>query len=157
MEHPVVNNFFHTFSWIILITNDTMCIYKRCCCCCSVLVGAKIIAIIGLVIGFINFLGDILIVLKENGYSIPDLFLLFWYLVWYFPLGAFAVYFGGIWMMIIAITVTLAWMSMDALLLYGIIKKKPVFLMPWLIFHQVFSIVSIKVVSTGCSISECVF
>ena len=64
-----------------------MCIYKRCCCCCSVLIGAKIIAIISFVLGFIPLLTDTLIVLKLNGYSIPNAFM---DLTHSFPSGAWA-------------------------------------------------------------------
>ena len=93
-------------------------------------------------LGFIPLLTDILIVLKLNGYLIPNAFM---NLVHYVPSVAWAAgYDRWVWITIIAIIINLACMAMDALLLYGIIVKKAVFLMAWLVLHLIVFIVSMK-------------
>ena len=137
-----------------------MCIYRRCCCCCSVLVGAKIIAIIGLISGFINLLLDVIIIVGDsrnltNGFDriIPGLrgFRLDRKL--YFRFATFPVisyffeYIGTIPTMTIFILVTLLVLICNLLMFCGTLKKKPGLIIPWLVTMLILNIVSMKFIS----------
>ena len=125
-----------------------MCIYKRCCCCCSVLVGAKIIAIIGLISGFINLLLDVIIIVGDsraltNGF---DRKLYFRFAT--FPvISYFFEHIGTIPTMTIFILVTLLVLICNLLMFCGSLKKKPGLIIPWLVTMLILNIVSMKFIS----------
>ena len=126
-----------------------MCIYKRCCCCCSVLVGAKIIAIISFIFGFINLLTDIIIVAGLNGSAIPAFFSKLYFRIAFDAVmnQAFELIGSPIGTMSIFIIFTLFWLACDGLMLYGITKRKPGFLIPWLVVKLILYIVSMILIS----------
>ena len=121
-----------------------MCNYKRCCCCCSVLVGAKIIAIIGLIFGLINLLFDIIIMaVLIKGDAIPFFILKVYATIENQAIISLAFeHIGQILTMSIFIIFTLFWLTCDGLMLNGITKRKPGFLMPWLVVNLILCIVS---------------
>lgn len=116
-----------------------MCTYKRfCCCCCNVVTCAKIIAILGLIAGAINLVYAVLAVLGVgslgNRYvetlvnNVPS----FLEIVSNVGLGAF------LWGSVIA---TAIWMIPDALMLHGINRNRPGFMLPWLIMKMILLVI----------------
>jgi len=115
------------------------------------LVGAKIIAIIGLISGFINLLLDVTIIVGDsraltNGF---DRKLYFRFAT--FPvISYFFEYIGTIPTMTIFILVTLLVLICNLLMFCGTLKKKPGLIIPWLvtmlILNILFSIYTVAVI-----------
>jgi len=110
-----------------------MCTYEKfCCCCCNVVTCSKIVAILGLIAGVINlvyalmgalgvsFAASYVDTLNENQ-------------IFGTILNAIGSY-AFLWLSII---LTAVWIIPDALLLVGINKKKPGFMLPWLIMNMI--------------------
>ena len=110
-----------------------MCItYKKfCCCCCNVVTCSKVFAILGLIGEILNVIGGFLSLAGIATYlfRIPNAFYL---------IKAFG-YAGFIW---VSIVINVAWMIPDVLLLVGISKKKPGFMMVWLVVKMILLVVS---------------
>jgi len=115
-----------------------MCTYKKfCCCCCNVVTCAKWIAILSLIAGAINLISGLLSIIA--GGSI---------VVTYIGIFAENPVFEGIFSIVglypflwISVILTLVWMIPDALMLYGINKTKPGFMMPWLVLKMILLVV----------------
>ena len=109
-----------------------MCItYKKFCgCCCNVVTCSKVFAIIGLIGGILNVISGFLsfagttAIIDQLLFSIP-----------YARLGHSGV-------IVLSIVISVVWMIPDACLLYGISKKKPGFMMVWLVIKMILLVVS---------------
>lgn len=127
-----------------------MCTYKKfCCCCCNVVTCAKVIAILSLIAGAINLISGLLSIIGVGRIVVT-----------YIRIFAGNPVFEGIFSNIglypflwISVILTLVWMIPDALLLYGINKTKPGFMMPWLVLKMILlvlcTILSVAVVILG--------
>merc|ERR1711971_531850 len=100
-----------------------MCITynKFCCCCCNVVTCSKVFAIIGLIGGILNVIFGFL--------SLAGTAAIFDQLLYTIP------YADGI--LLVSIVISVVWMIPDACLLYGISKKKPGFMMVWLVVKMI--------------------
>ena len=110
-----------------------MCVtYKKfCCCCCNVVTFSKGFAILGLIGGILNVIGGFLSLARTANYlfRIPNGIYL---------IGTFG-YAGFVW---VSILISVAWMIPDVFLLVGISKKKPGFMMVWLVVKMILLVVS---------------
>ena len=104
---------------------------KKCCfCCCNVISASKVIVCFSFLAGLLYLVFGI------------------WKASYLFNIPLLINYelFG--WYDNIAIgintVISIAWMISDALALYGISKKKPIFYIPWLIVHITAQLVSLK-------------
>merc|ERR1711971_428495 len=106
-----------------------MCItYKKfCCCCCNVVTCSKVFAIIGLIGGILNVISGFL--------SLAGTFATFDQLS-YFSIP-YAARLGHVGILVVSIVISVVWMIPDACLLYGISKKKPGFMMVWLVIKMI--------------------
>jgi len=106
-----------------------MCItYKKfCCCCCNVVTCSKVFAIIGLIGGILNVISGFL--------SLAGTFATFDQLL-YFSIP-YADRLGHVGILVVSIVISVVWMIPDACLLYGILKKKPGFMMVWLVIKMI--------------------
>merc|ERR1711971_1066381 len=106
-----------------------MCITynKFCCCCCNVLTCSKVFAIIGLIGGILNVISGFL--------SLAGTFATFDQLL-YFSIP-YAARLGHVGTLVVSIVISVVWMIPDACLLYGISKKKPGFMMVWLVVKMI--------------------
>jgi len=105
-----------------------MCItYKKfCCCCCNVVTCSKVFAIIGLIGGILNVISGFL--------SIAGFAAIFEQLLYSIP---YAATLGHVGILVVSIVISVVWMIPDACLLYGISKKKPGFMMVWLVIKMI--------------------
>ena len=112
-----------------------MCItYKKfCCCCCNVVTCSKVFAIIGLIGGILNVISGFL--------SIAGFAAIFEQLLYSIP---YATTLGHVGILVVSIVISVVWMIPDACLLYGISKKKPGFMMVWLVIKMILLVVSCK-------------
>ena len=110
-----------------------MCItYKKfCCCCCNVVTCSKVFAIIGLIGGILNLISAFLS-LVGNAAIFDQLFISIPY----------AAKLGNFGINVVLIVISVVWMIPDACLLYGISKKKPGFIMVWLVIKMILLVVS---------------
>ena len=114
-----------------------MCVtYKKfCCCCCNVVTCSKVHAILGLIVEILSVISEFLSLtgtatfFGEQLIQIP------------FPINLFAIlgYSGLIWATIV---IDVVGMIADVLLLIGISKKKPGFMMVSLIIKMILLVVS---------------
>merc|ERR1711971_1109713 len=106
-----------------------MCITynKFCCCCCNVVTCSKVFAIIGLIGGILNVISGFL--------SLAGTFATFDQLL-YFSIP-YAARLGHVGTLVVSIVISVVWMIPDACLLYGISKKKPGFMMVWLVVKMI--------------------
>merc|ERR1711971_1325100 len=106
-----------------------MCITynKFCCCCCNVVTCSKVFAIIGLIGGILNVISGFL--------SLAGIFATFDQLL-YFSIP-YADRLGHVGILVVSIVISVVWMIPDACLLYGILKKKPGFMMVWLVIKMI--------------------
>ena len=108
-----------------------MCITynKFCCCCCNVVTCSKVFAIIGLIVGILNVIPGFLSFAGAAAflelYTIP-----------------YANKRGHVGILLVSIVISVVWMIPDACLLYGISKKKPGFMMVWLVVKMILLVVS---------------
>merc|ERR1711935_536442 len=109
-----------------------MCItYKKfCCCCCNVVTCSKVFAILGLIGGILNMISAFLSLARAAVFynqllaRIPTITSL------ENSLG----YYGLFWILIV---ISVVWMIPDVLLLVGISKKKPGYMMVWLVIRMI--------------------
>ena len=92
---------------------------------------SKVFAILGLIGGILNVIGGFLSLARTANYlfRIPNGIYL---------IGAFG-YAGFVW---VSILISVAWMIPDVFLLVGISKKKPGFMMVWLVMKMILLVVS---------------
>ena len=92
---------------------------------------SKVFAILGLIGGILNVIGGFLSLARTANYlvRIPNGF----YLIRTFG------YAGFVW---VSILISVAWMIPDVFLLVGISKKKPGFMMVWLVVKMILLVVS---------------
>ena len=121
----------------------TMCTAKKCCfCCCNVILASQVIVwfsflagLLQLILGFLDF---------SLLFNIPKIVsheLFDW------PGGPSVPGSHGIIAIGINTIISIAWLISDALVLYGISKKKPLFYIPWLIVHITSQLVSLKFIN----------
>ena len=114
-----------------------MCVtYKKfCCCCCNVVTCSKVFANLGIIGGILNVIGAFLTLFGTGAFytqllgRIPNVDKLA------YSLG----YSGLIW---VSIVISVVWMIPDIFLLVGISKKKPGFMMVWLVVNMILLVVS---------------
>jgi len=110
-----------------------MCTYKKfCCCCCSVITCSKIVAILGLVAGCMNLVYAIL-----GAMGIPFAASYVDNLQHSDISGPILQTLGGKALLWISAIMTAILIIPDAFLLHGINKKKPGFMLPWLIMKLI--------------------
>jgi len=109
-----------------------MCVtYKKfCCCCCNVVTCSKVFAILGLIGAILNVISGFL--------ALAGTAAVFNQLLNRIPyaanLGYSLGYYGLIW---VSIVISVVWMIPDACLLVGISKKKPGYMMVWLVIKMI--------------------
>merc|ERR1712110_609337 len=106
-----------------------MCVtYKKfCCCCCNVVTCSKVFAIIGLIGGILSVIGGFLSLAGVATFYLKNIKQIPYANKLAYSLGS---YYGLIWL---SIFIEVVWMIPDILLLIGISKKKPGFMMVWLV------------------------
>ena len=110
-----------------------MCItYEKFCCGCNVVTCSKVFAIIGLIGGILNVISGFL--------SLAGTFPTFDQLLYYSIPNADKL--GHVGILLISIVISVVWMIPDACLFYGISKKKPGFMMVWLVIKMILLVVS---------------
>ena len=108
-----------------------MVYYTNCCFCIKSKTGAKVLAILGIVLSTLSILSSSI-----------------YYGLYYDELHDPRIVYGNwIWKFIdaiygVSIVINLMWISFDVLLLYGINKNKKDFLLPWMIFEMIALVVS---------------
>ena len=119
-----------------------MCItYKKfCCCCCNVVTCSKVFAIFGLIGGILSVISEFL---SLNSFLLrePTPAPLF-FAVHLLLLFTIADRLGHVGIFVVSIVISVVWMIADACLLYGISKKKPGFMMVWLVIKMILLVVS---------------
>merc|ERR1711936_1140040 len=123
-----------------------MCTYEKfCCCCCNVVTCSKIVAILGLIAGVFNLVYALMGALGVS-FAASYVETLYENQIFGTILNAIGSY-AFLWLSII---LTAVWIIPDALLLVGINKKKPGFMLPWLIMKMIllvlFTIWSVAVI-----------
>ena len=88
---------------------------------------SEVFAIIGLIGGILNVI------------SAAFDQLLYLYICYIVP---YAAKIGHVGFLVVSIVISVVWMIPDACLLYGISKKKPGFMMVWLVIKMIFLVVS---------------
>ena len=91
---------------------------------------SKVFAIIGLIGGILNVISGFL--------SLAGTAAIFDQLL-YIP---YADHVGHVGILVVLIVISVVWMIPDACLLYGISKKKPGFMMVWLVIKMILLVVS---------------
>ena len=114
-----------------------MCVtYKKfCCCCCNVVTCSKVFAILGLIVGILNVIGGFISLAGTATFYVEQLFQIPYVINLYKSLGLY----GLIW---VSIVISVALMIPDIFLLVGISKKKPDFMMVWLVVKMIELVVS---------------
>jgi len=109
-----------------------MCItYKKfCCCCCNVVTCSKVFAIIGLIGGILNVISGFLCTYTSFAGTVDQLFDRLLYV-------PYADTLGHVGILVVSIVISVVWMIPDACLFYGISKKKPGFMMVWLVIKMI--------------------
>merc|ERR1712228_1168677 len=109
-----------------------MCVtYKKfCCCCCNVVTCSKVFAIIGLIVGILSVISGFLSLAGAATFYVRWLVRIPHGLNLLASLG----YYG---LICLSIVIEVAWMIPDVLLLVGISKKKPGFMMVWLVVKMI--------------------
>merc|ERR1711971_1411513 len=106
-----------------------MCITynKFCCCCCNVVTCSKVFAIIGLIGGILNVISGFL--------SLAGTFATFDQLLYYsIP---YADKLGHVGILLISIVISVVWMIPDACYFMEFRKRKPGFMMVWLVVKMI--------------------
>ena len=96
---------------------------------------SKVFAIIGLIVGILNVIGGFLALAGATTFYLKLLLKIPYGIDMLTSLG----YYGLIWL---SIVIEVAWMIPDVLLLVGISKKKPGFMMVWLVVKMILLVVS---------------
>lgn len=133
-----------------------MCNYEKfCCCCCNVVTCSKIVAILGLIAGVINLVYALMGALGV-GFAASYVTTLYQNQIF----GAILNAIGAGAFMWLSIILTAVWIIPDALLLVGINKMKPGFMLPWLIMKMIllvlftiWSIALIGILAVGLGIT----
>lgn len=115
-----------------------MCTYKRfCCCCCNVVTCAKIIAILGLIAGVFNIVYALLGALGVGslGYRYVRTFSNIGSISEIIRNVGLAVFLWG------SVVATAIWTIPDALMLHGINRNRPGFMLPWLIMKMILLVI----------------
>jgi len=109
-----------------------MCVtYKKfCCCCCNVVTCSKVFAIIGLIGGILSVIGGFLSLAGVANFYLKNIKHIPYGINMFVSLG----YYGFIGL---SIFIEVVWMIPDVLLLIGISKKKPGFMMVWLVVKMI--------------------
>ena len=102
---------------------------------------SKVFAIFGLIGGILNVISE-LIRLNSLLLLEPPPALFFAVQLLQFFIIPFAVRLGHVGIFVVSIVISVVWMIADACLLYGISKKKPGFMMVWLVIKMILLVVS---------------
>ena len=115
-----------------------MCVtYKKfCCCCCNVVTCSKVFASLGLIAGILNVIGVFFSIARTPTFYVEQLLQIPYANKLAYSLGS---YDGLIWFLIV---ISVAWMISEIFLLVGISKKKPGFMMVWLVIKMILLVVS---------------
>ena len=114
-----------------------MCItYEKFCCGCNVVTCSKVFAIIGLIGGILNVISGSLSLAGTDA-----TFDIIYYLI-RLDIILYAATLDHVVTLVVSIVISVVWMISDACLLYGISKKKPGFMMVWLVIKMILLVVS---------------
>lgn len=116
-----------------------MCTYKKfCCCCCNVVTCAKVFAILGLIAGAIHLVYTLLAALGVGNLAARYIFNLIYSVPSFYDIiqtvGATVFLWGSV-------VISAIWMIPDALMLLGINKNRPGFMLPWLIMKMIYLVI----------------